>query len=428
MRTVQQMYLDTKSVQNFSSPFKVDTTILQTLFDQVNTNGRENFNNNFLRYQMPLANLTNSYYPFTTNGRMAAAMITQAGNVDNIVVDGTGTNTDSYVTPNKNFSGCTYLRAHAKIKVKALGTTPVIGWRTIGVGAPYTSFVNSVRSFYANLNTGAVTASATTFFTASSNNQFSGAVAVDEVVDVYLEYWFMQQWRFRVVRRDLTGQVSEYIQTISNASASTTGLANFIRFGLILHDGTYQLLEFDIQQPNQYGAKIAMIGDSILTGQNIAYSDTIQYKLQQLLPGRVSQFAGSAALLAGMQSVLGDMINSSPEICFLDNALDAMYQGKVNPASPNHATWSAAFNSLVNLIITAGITPICFIPSCTVLYTENTKQLMIDYWTTNFPDYEYVTTIPSECSYDNTGFHYNGATNQIVADRLVALLVSLNLV
>jgi hypothetical protein len=428
MRTVQQIYKNTKSVQNYSDGFKVNADILQSLMDQLTGNGRNNFQGNNDLYDMPAGNLTNGFDPVTFNGAMAtaqgAAGITQVGGYDRIVVANGGVNTDSWFRTAKIFSAKP-LFAHMRVKVAAVGAAPVLGFRTISPGATYTNSGSQLRTFVINLITGAITVNSSTGYTVSQTNQFSGAIVAGEIVDVYLQWLYRGYWSITIVRNDANSQTSVFKMLLTDPTNNASLELNMWYLCPILFDGTYQLMNFDVKTANNYNSTVGLLGDSMLTAASIAYADTIQGKLSSALAQRVANFAGGGMLLPGIQSVLKDLLASNTQVCFLCNALDGIFGGKANPANGGYAAWSASFNSVVNTLISLGIEPVMFAPSCTAIYTEAAKQFMIDYWVSQFPGRQYVTTVPSEVILDNSTIHYSPYTNQIVTDRLVAILETL---
>lgn len=372
------------------------------------------------QYQMPVANLTNQYDAFTTGGAMASATITQVGGYDNISVGGSDQNSYFYPT-DKLFSGRP-LYGHLKVKVGTLGATPLLGFRTIVAPGQYVSFSHNQGYFYVNLITGVITFSFGGY-TPTATNNFSGSVSAGEVIDLYFTWIYNSQVLMTVVRNNLNGETS---QVSSTFLVNGNGNAMLIRLAAIMAGGEYQLIKYEVGINSFLRPKVVLAGDSELSGICITAAATIRNQLLGLIPYNVMDMSATASLLTGIQAVQSDIINLNPEVVVFDNIIDALWFNYSDPASPNYASWSAAFNKYVNAYIRAGIEPVLFVPSITFLYPDSRCTTLINYWTTNFPGRQYVQRLATDGGFDCTGFHLNAAANLIVARNIITVLNALN--
>jgi hypothetical protein len=372
-------------------------------------------------YKMSNANLTNGYENITTAGAMATAVVTQVGDYDNIVVG--GSDQASYFFPADRIFTATPIMGHIRVKAVSLGgTAPILGFRIISAPAPYVNFTNQQGYIYVNLSSGAMTSSFSGYATTTTTNNLSGSVSANEIVDVYFEWEYNNQMKMILVRNNLNGETSQITKTWS---AQVNSSASICRLAVIMADGTYQLLSYEIGVKSFQRPKVLIAGDSELSGACIAYNETVFYQLKTSIPYNIAQFSAPASYLAGMQAVQRDILQINPEVVFFDNILDALFNNDCDPGDPQYATWSANFNKYVNAFIQAGIEPILFVPSCTPLYPDSRVTTMISYWTTNFPGRKYVNRLSTDGGFDCTGFHFNAAANAIIVTKLITELNAL---
>jgi hypothetical protein len=311
------------------------------------------------------------------------------------------------------------LVAHLRILVNSVGAVPVIGFRTFNPGSTFINFGNVECYTYINLLTGAITSNYPSH-TATSYNGFTTAVAAGEIIDLYFENIYDLETTLKVVRT--SPGIGEISATTLTWNVSTSVAANIYYLATILGDGNYTILKNEVYCTEQLRPKFVVVGDSLMSGASINFTDTIIGKFKSKVPYTAVNFSAPGCLLAGMQAILQDVIIANPEIVFFDNALDALFYGAINPGNPNHATWDINFKKFVNSIEGAGMRPILLLSPNSFLYTNATLALFKTYWQTNFPGRDYVEIAPSDVHFDITGFHYNGVTNGIIADGLIELL------
>lgn len=372
-------------------------------------------------YRMPSGNLTNQFDAMTFAGAMSTATITTVGSYDNVVVANEAVPQNSYFRLTNRFFTASPIYLHMRIKVKALGTTPVLGVRNISAAAPYVNFTNKEGYMYMNLLTGSNTSSFSGYPTFNASNGFSGAVAVDEIIDLYWEWTYNDTIKLRITKDKASAEISSAFGTwgVNNNTS-----ASIFYPTVIMADGTYQILSQEIGTITSIRPKIALIGDSLMSGARVAYVDTIVGKLESKLPYKIANFSAPATYLAGQQSILKDLLFVKPEVAFISSGLEGLYLDYANPASPNYATYTAALLKFLNTLVNHGIKPVFLVASDTGLYTDSRMATFETWISTNFPSALYVERLSTEGGLDGTGIHLNGVANGIVADKLITLLTT----
>lgn len=374
-------------------------------------------------YRMPSGNLTNQFDAMTFAGAMSTATITAVGGYDNVVVGNEPTPQSSYFRLTNRFFTASPIYVHMRIKVKALGATPVLGVRNLSAPAPYVNFINKEGYMYINLLTGAATSSMSGYPTFTASNGFTGAVVADEILDLYWEWTYNDTMKLRITKDKSGAEISSVFGTwgVNNNTS-----ASIFYPTVIMADGTYQILSQEIGTITSVRPKIALIGDSLMSGARVSYVDTIVGKLESKLPYKIANFSSPATYLSGQQSVLKDLLFVKPEVAFISPTLEGLYLDYANPASPNYATYTAALLAFLNTLVNNGIKPVFLVASDTGLYVDSRMTTFETWIATNYPAALYVERLSTEGALDGTGIHLNGTANSIVADKLIALLEANN--
>lgn len=369
-------------------------------------------------YSMPNGNITNEFDDMTHSGSMTTSTKTIVNGYDNIVV--AGTNQDSYtrfpfiVTHNRTIY-------RLKIRVGAVGATaPVIGFRNIYVGSTYSNFNTAQFYGYFNLATGAVTATASGTTVLTTYNGFAGTVVANDIIELELQIENMRPRTLKITKSNLlTGEFSVTTQ-LKNITAD--GEAVMHHPAIIMADGTYQVLSYEIFSMDNEPF-ILLDGDSMGVGVRISYADSVAGKLESKIPYRVASQAAGTKLLRGHLATMWQFNKIRPTYLPIFHYLESC-QGYANPANGNHATWSANFTKYISTIKAMGIIPIFVYPQTwAVIDSSGANSAFYEtYLNTNYPSDLKVKVLTSESFYDATGFHYNGVTNGIIADKIIALL------
>lgn len=377
-----------------------------------------------LIYSLPKGGLTDGFDPVTKAGAVSTATISKTGNYDTVVV-GAGTQT-SYFYVRKQFASTRNV-VRLKVKVNSVGAAPVIGFNNIWPGAGYNQFNNTSYYAYVNLLTGVVT-DAGSGDTVTTYNGFDGAVAAGDIVEIELITYYADFRLFRVTKvNSLTGEFSlKKNQKVVDAIDSK--LQNHIYNGVVLADGSYTILDFSVTSLEPTNAKLMLVGDSMSVSVRQTYKNTIVGFLKSKSPESFAVVGGTSMEQRGLNAVLDEILKLRPEYVAVFNWINPIYQGDVNAADSNYATWNAAIQKFAQAIKTAGIKPIWMYPEKWALLDPDGVNAAVyeTYLNTNFPNDLKIKLYASEVGYDSTGFHYDAATNELIADRLLTLLASQN--
>lgn len=384
----------------------------------------KNVNNKNLvsMYKMPAGNLTSELDNMTFNDAMAAATITLDDGFDNVVV--AGTNQNSYAQFPFIFSLHRGVY-RMKLRVDAIGTAPLVGFRNIWPGSTYSNFNNPHFFGYVNLATGAITCSTNGTTTTTNLNGFIGTVAANDIIELEIQFEYMRPRIFRVIKNGaMTGEIS-VINQLKNTN-SDGEWDNCSQPAIILADGEYTIIEYEILSMENRPL-IMLEGDSMSTGVRVTYANSIIGNLDTKLPYRVASSAAGSKYLAGHLATLWIVSKLRPTYLLFSHYLESC-QGLANPANGGHAAWSAAFQKYVSIIKALGIIPVFVYPETwAVLDPTGVNSAFYEtYLNTNYPADPKIKVPTSQSVYDGTGFHYAGATNAYIADQLIAYLESVS--
>jgi hypothetical protein len=389
----------------------------------------QSFGEGMILYEEPRANLTNTYDAYVKNGALSSVTPTQVGDYDQVIVGATGNSYDSwYRVSNQTYSAKPF-RSRFKVVVKAVGATnPSVGFRTVAIGAPYSNFTNTMFYFSCNLTTGVITtlANFTSNCSTASYNGWSTPVAVGETVTVDFEWLAYGYMRIAFTRSNPTEGASIYYVKHISDTITTTSLQDYFYPANILFDGTYQIIESKYSTDDYYGATLAFLGDSLLSGGIQLYPNTIQGQCDASFPIKIANFAGTTMYLQGMHNVLKHVIKAKPKAVLLCNTIDACFNGAANPASGGYAVWNTSFKKLIDTLIAYGIEPILMATS-DAFYSDVTKGYLISWFQTNYPGRQIVNRLATEGGPDITNIHINATANKFVKDHIGVALKNLGL-
>jgi hypothetical protein len=353
------------------------------------------------------------------NGAMSTATITKQGDYDRIAV--TGGDATSYFTLGRQFTLDNYI-VRVRVKINSIGTAPLLGFKGIWPGSTYSNFNNPQPSGYANLTTGALTTSVNGDTLVSSYNGWSGTVVANNIIEFTIERNIHRDTKYTISKLNATGiEVSDtyYTKNVSADSCVTHGI-----FAITLADGDYTLLDVSVEHLEAHRPLLLTVGDSISVSVRIPESDSFTSKFKSKQPYQAANVGAGSCLLKGMLASVWQVLRLKPKYLAIFNYLDAIYFDYSNTTSGSYATWSADFEKYRSLIIANGITPIwCYPKTLPILDPTGSKAVhFTTYLSTNHPTDLVVTLESSEVHVDGTGFHLNGVSNDILADKVVTLL------
>ena len=379
-------------------------------------------------YKMPMGNLTANFDTMVKSGAMSSATIALDDGFDNIIVGGSDQN--SYIQ-------FPFILTHnrviyrMRVRVDAVGgTAPILGFRNIWPGGTYSNFSNPQFYCYFNLATGALTTTTTGTTLQASYNGWLGTVAAGDIVELEIQYEYMKP---RIVKMTkvgdiLSGEVSSQVR-LKN-SASDGDWAQITHPAIIMADGTYTLLDYELISLDDRPFFL-IDGDSMGCSVRVPYEGSLVGHLNAKLPYTAACMAAGTKRTEGHLATLWEVVRLKPKYLIIFNYLDALFPNYADPANGSHATWSANFNRYVDTIKGLGITPIFVYPETWAPGILGANATVCGhyetYLNTNYPTDLKVKVLTSESTYDSTGFHYSTTANGIIADKILTLMETNNL-
>lgn len=417
-KTIQDLYLEKKSVKNFSGDFKVTADILQWAQDGLAFRLRDiNDRGLFPFYRLPDGAFTNNLIGAQKNGALTTATLALDNGKDKLTV--TGGDVNSYITLGRQFSLQNY-RLRVRLLLHSLEATPLLGFRGIWPGGTYSNFNNAQYSAYVNLLTGVMTT--TNIGTQDTYNGVTTPVAAGNIVEFEVEGNFEKQRRF-IFRKcnSVTGEVS--VETRTKLVSSDGDVYHSIH-ALILAGCSATVLDLSLDILSPGLPVIGVEGDSMGGGVRIPFSDSIRGMLEAKLP--IVTFGSSAGskYLAGGFATLDQVVFMRPKYLVMMYYLEGCFSGFANPANGSYATWTASYIRYVSILKALGITPIFVCPQTWAILDPSGVNCAFfkTFLDTTFPGDIRIFLTASELFYDSTGFHYSGKTNDILTDKIIAAL------
>lgn len=375
-------------------------------------------------YKMPTGNLTNNYDVMVKNDAMTTATISldTAGH-DNVIVAGS-TNASYIQFPfTLTHNRCLY---KLRFRADAIGATaPIVGFRNIWPGGTYSNFNNPQFSGHFNLATGVVTVTTSGTTTLDTYNGISTLpIPNGSIIDIELHFEYMRPRIFKLyVNQTLAGEVS-LVRQIKNVAADGDW-SPITHPAIIMADGEYTILDYEVLSMD-HQPLIVVDGDSMSTGVRISHADTVTGKFEAKIPYRIASTGAGSKRLKGHIAGMWQLTKLKPTYVAFFHYIESC-QGLANPANGGHAVWSADFQKYVSFLKAHGIIPIFVYPETwAVIDPSGTNCAHYEtYLNTNYPSDLKIKVLTSESFYDSTGFHYNGVTNGIIADKLIVLLDSI---
>jgi hypothetical protein len=381
----------------------------------------------FSVYKMPEGNLTNLYDPMVS--ALVTPTITLEDRYDQVVV--AGSTIDSYIRFTKQISYAK-MAFRLKVRVDALGATaPLIGVRGIWPGASFSNFGNRMYHAAVNLATGVVIeeSHSPTVGEIYTDNAWSGTAVVGDIIELEYELDYIYGAKLTAYKANNTGGEVSVRRRFRNPTGSVSNGSSFHTHpAIILADGTYTVLDFEILTFDSVKPKILIVGDSMGGGERIFYNQTVMGHLNSKIPNRTASTAASAMLLSGMNATLYQVLQLKPQYALIFHYLDPLFVGKTaNPGNAGYAAWDTSFKRYINILKTYGITPIFVHPeSWTFLASAADCQFYTDWLNTNYPTEGKIFVPTSQIVYDATTFHYASATNEYIAEQVIAYLKTQN--
>lgn len=370
-------------------------------------------------YKIPSNPFTGNIEPIVKNGAAASATITSNGIYDNVDVAG-GDHT-SYIQLNGTQNNDALRVAELRVKVTQLYTTPLIGIRQVYVGNGAHNNTSPNRAVWVNLLTNA--ASITTNV---STNTSSAIAAVGDIVR--LKYYFDPKISNSVlwVYNETTNKYLCYKGNPAGLSGAGFGTAFP---AIILAGGAYIILDFRITSGNPSGSKIAVTGDSMGSGYNIFYASSLTAFLDAKLPYNVDNHSGPGQMMEGMARCLRELIETKPKVVVIFNYL-APYYDYFNPANANYTVYISQFRGQLKAIKAYGGVPIIVKIKTWPLITNTQAALWNSFCDSEAALEGGVFTLDLSSlnlTWDSSGYHFDGATNNSLADLIIAFMKANNL-
>lgn len=370
-------------------------------------------------FEAPKGFLAASIGSFSKTGAMSTATITSVGQYDKVSV--TGGDATSRIRFD-NHTSINEVIFKLKIKVTALGTTPLVGLVLSDVpSGTYSNFTSPDLVEYVNLLTGVITGTGEDASpTITTDNQFGTAV-VGDIVEVIFRYDFNNVLEFSVSRG-----IDNYTTWRKLVYAGRANEANAPNIHgtpqIILADGDYLILDFHVATPVTERPKIMIVGDSFGAGSGVDKPRSVRGHLEKKIPYGVACNAGPSAMLAGVQATVHEVLALRPEYAIFIAILDGMFYDYSNPSNPNYTSYKARLRRYINQLKMAGIKPIFFkITSNPILPAIQCTRYstLVD---TEFPGELVLDMRGYAWTYDVSGFHPSGVANEAIADALIQLL------
>jgi hypothetical protein len=393
---------DTSDVFTFNGPVARDVNNKQSV----------------LLYSMPPGNLTDVFDPVTKAGQMATAVITKPTNFDNIVVGSSANPENSYVFANQQINAVNKYTVRVKFRINSIGANPRLGVRPIFAGAPYCNSDNGNFWMYANLINGAITSNAVTIV--DSFNNVQNSVAAGSIVTIEYEMLSLNNYRFTY---RLNGNLNE-VSVLGRSYPDGSNTNNVLSFpAIIMEDGDYDFLEWNICADIPVGCKALIDGDSMGSGFRANGNQRIVSYLQARLPFNCESKAGPGIVTAGIVAAQYQLLQLKPQYVLLFCYIDSIFSAWSNPANPNYATYNGFITGYVNLLRQIGA-KIIFVHPETWDGLGNAAQCQVytDYLNNQWPDELKLFVPTAQIVYDSSGFHYAASTNSWIADQAIEIM------
>lgn len=367
-------------------------------------------------YKMPAAAWSQGLEEFTQSGAMMAAAVSLENGFDRIEVAGGDSTSCLFLAKQLTLNE---YQIRLRVKILGLGDNPVIGFGAAWPAAPYSSYNNGQFSAYLNLLTGAWLSS--NYGSAASHNGFLSAAQVDDIIELTLDVEYLRRKRMTAYKAiPYTGEVSQLTRT-KNINSDSEGFHYMP--GIIMADGSYQVLSYEIISLASESPNIMIAGDSMGAGVRVSHADSIAGELERITGFQSASIAAGSCFLKGMLASVWQIVALRPKYILIANFLDPLLSGSANPGNGSHATWTADLSRYIATIRAAGIKPVFLHPQFwPFLASEAQCQVYAEFLEQTYPDIPRIYVTNSVAVYDGTGFHYAAATNKWIAKEMVSIV------
>lgn len=300
--------------------------------------------------------------PNTKNDAMATATIANVGGYDNVIV--TGSTAASWIKfPNQTICDNSY-KAKLLIKVNTLGATaPLVGigglilQETSDTGGAWgnMAYVNLLTKvpYQINENGNNVALSLTT---ASAGT----LVANGDILEIVFDNDAYNGNYTFTVRNVSTNEIVTAKRSLTPVQARSFSLS--VRcLSLILADGTYTILKYEVKSSVPSGNLASLIGDSYASGYNLPGNQNVVSLLQAALPAEsIGSYASNGAYTTSMRKhQLKEVMKVRPRYVLFLHILQ-MYWGYFDDGDANQTIFDTDMDIMLKSIIGYGGVPVLF--------------------------------------------------------------------
>lgn len=381
-------------------------------------------------FSLPKNFETEGILHLTKNGALASVTPTQIGAYDQYAI--TGGDQTSYITFDDHILTDSASKIVATLRVDALGAAPRMGIR-IKANASYCRLAvagDAITYLKQNLSVtnGVIATGIYGDFVNYNTGGTPFAINNGDIVEITMKRYLLEKqgWEFVVVNKS-TGNFLTRQQFGVNGSNVENSAANV---GLILADGTYTILDYQIISQDGEGAKCCILSSSLGIGWNITYGNSIVNQLNNKLLYRNIALGGSFTDMNGFArgSVVELLILKPEAVVIMDN--NAIITQWFDNTNPGNANYVAKLHALVDCIHSYGGLPI-FVKYKPVL--GGTTSTVINLWNTwvdtNSGIYGAVVLDLNRVGdmtqvFDGIGAGYAMPYTGYIADRIIELLTT----
>lgn len=352
------------------------------------------------------------------SGAAATATFAAVGSYDQITVGGTGDGTSIFDFQGKQ-SCVSPIAVTMRVKIDSLGAAPTLGIFLHDLpNGTFSNWTGFDYKGYCNLLNGhwnIPTYSRAPVY--DSVNSFNGTpLNAGDIVEVIYTHNYLDYENISIKVNGVLFKQS-YVN-IKVTQGDGGGADNHYTLGFVMGSGKYTLLKYEVRTPVA-NPILAITGDSLGTGARINVSESIIGWFNVISPYKGILCGGPSAYLAGATASLDEIYRLRPKYVYCSLWLDGAWQLFADPGNANYATFNAAFHQYVAAIKASGAKPILgMLTSSNLVLSAANMVIFNNYILTQFPNELKLDLRGMTFGYDGTNFHWNNATNKIVAQKL----------
>lgn len=363
----------------------------------------------------------------TKNGAIAAVTPVAVGPYDQY--DITGGNETSYITFNNIILTDSGAKIYTRIKVDSINANPYIGIRVQNNPAYYSLVTGSAIAYLKQASSLINALIATANYGDGVDYNTGGTpflINAGDIIEVTLkrDIVYKQRWEFYVLNT-ATGQfisrTREGLQP-SNVANSPADV------GLILADGKFTILDYDIQSQDGEGSKCCILSCLTGIGFNLQENETIVHFLNAKMIYRNIALGGEGANINGfVRGSVPELLTLRPQSVAIIDSL-SISQGWFKVGNPQNANFLAKLPQLTDAIRSYGGVPLFFKYKALPVVTAPDMLLWNTWVDTNAATYgaEIVDLTGGPALVDD-GFTPIAPYTEYMADAIIAKLTALNL-